>query len=567
MRPHNAIPAGSGYGILVTTAILAAILASPIAAHGQTGPGLQQGSPHLSAGEWEDDLDSLVARIPRYHGNAFHAVPREKFEGAVESLRSEIGTMNDDQILVGMVRLVGMIQDGHNFFDISGGTDRYELYPLRVRWYPEGVFVEQAAPGAEALAGGRITAIENHPIDSIMQMVTPLLRHDPGNLPHGLAHLTEYLLDANILHGLGIAPTASQARISVEKEGVRVEKTLLPSVFSRRSFYSPPPPDWIDARPAGMPRPLTWLHRDSTFWLKDISEKKTLYVQINGIADGDHETLADFAERVARTVRESRARRLILDLRWNDGGNNYLVKPLIVALIRMPQIDQRGHLVVVTGPETFSAAQNLVNRLENFTEAIFVGEPTGENVNFYGDTRRFELPHSKCRVALANLWWQDKDPRDKRTATFPEIAVETSFRDFLQGRDPVVEYILNHESLPTIEDVLTDALVRHGYEAAAEAFRSYRKDPVHRYLDDAVVEGKVNNLGYALIARKRLDDATAILKLNTVEFPTSFNAWDSLGEAYADAGRKDEAIAAYRKSLELNPASPSGIEALKKLQH
>ncbi|HXX63045.1 MAG TPA: tetratricopeptide repeat protein [Bacteroidota bacterium] len=560
MNPHPFKPTCSILAILATIMMLPA----PIPA--QTGTAGQAASPALTTREWEEDLDSLVAGIPRYHGNAFHAVSKPEFDQAVRSLRSGVGTMNEDQILVGFARLIGMIQDGHNHIDLSRGTDRHEGYPLRVGCYPEGVFVETVAPSAAALAGGKVIAIDGHPIDSVMQLVIPLLPHDPGNLPNGLTRLSQYLLDAHILHGLGVTPTASRARFAVEKGGKTVEVEMHPSVFSRRSFYFPPPPEWVDARPAGEPRPFAWRHPDSTFWLTFLPDQKTVYAQVNGVANGPLETFADFAKRVCRSVRDNQARRVILDLRWNEGGNNYLLKPLIVSLIQMTQIDEREHLFVLTSPTTFSAAQNLVNRLENFTEAIFVGEPTGENVNFYGDTRGFDLPHSRCAVFLANLWWQDKDPRDRRTATFPEIAEEISFSDFMQGRDPAVDYILTHERIPTIESLLTEALAQHGYAGVAGAFHAFRSDPVHRYMDNATLEGRVNNLGYALIARNQLDDAIVILKLNTEEYPASFNTWDSLGEAYANAGRKEDAITAYRKSLELNPTSRTGLDALKKLQ-
>jgi tetratricopeptide (TPR) repeat protein len=265
-------------------------------------------------------------------------------------------------------------------------------------------------------------------------------------------------------------------------------------------------------------------------------------------------------------VRKNQARRLILDLRWNGGGNNYLLKPLIVSIIQMPGINRRGNFVVLTSPRTFSACQNLVNRLENLTEALFIGEPTGENVNFYGDTRAFVLPNSGCRVVLANLWWQDKDPRDRRAATFPEIAIEETFDDYVQNRDPVLDYVLRHEAIPTIEETILEGLKRGGYGTAKEAFRRFRSDPERRYLENDIVEGKVNNLGYALMGEKRLEEALEVLKLNTEEFPASFNTWDSLGEAYANAGRKDEAIAAYQKSLELNPTSTSGLDALSRLR-
>ena len=49
-------------------------------------------------------------------------------------------------------------------------------------------------------------------------------------------------------------------------------------------------------------------------------------------------------------------------------------------------------------------------------------------------------------------------------------------------------------------------------------------------------------------------------------FPDSWNVYDSLGEAYAAAGNKKEAIENYEKSIKLNPKSESGIAVLAKLK-
>jgi hypothetical protein len=538
----------------------------PFISSAQVNPAAQASPSALTRKQWEEDLDTLAANVPRMHGNAFHAVPEQDFQAGVRLLRAQLGTMNEDQILTGFVRLIGMIQDGHNYIDITRGTDRHENYPLGLGWYTNGIFVERTAPEAAKLVGGKLVSIDGHPADSVLQLVLSLIPHDPGNLGNAMTRLNQYMTEAHLLHGLGVASSARQAQFVVEKDGRQEVISLHPTVFTRSSFYRPPPADWADARDESVPRALWRLHRDSTFWLKYLPNHRTLYVQINGVSDGPTESLAQFSRRIADAVRGNETRRLILDLRWNDGGNNYLLRPLIVTLIQMPDIDKRGHLIVLTGPRTFSAAQNLVNRLENFTEAVFVGEPTGENVNFYGDTKRFVLPNSHCRISLANLWWQDKDPRDERRATFPEIAAAESFEDYVQNYDPAMGYVLQHEEIPTIEEIVLQGLKQGGYRGAVEAFREFRSNPVHKYVENDFLEGKINNLGYSLLGNKRIDDAILIFKLNTEEFPTSFNTWDSLGEAYADAGRKEEAITAYKKSLTLNPTSRTGLEALSRLQ-
>ena len=84
--------------------------------------------------------------------------------------------------------------------------------------------------------------------------------------------------------------------------------------------------------------------------------------------------------------------------------------------------------------------------------------------------------------------------------------------------------------------------------------------------DEHTTEVEINNVGYRLMADKKLEQAIEIFKLNTQLYPESFNTWDSLGEALANAGKKTEAIENYEKSLKLNPNSESGKTALAKLK-
>ncbi|MFB3910400.1 MAG: tetratricopeptide repeat protein [Candidatus Eisenbacteria bacterium] len=47
--------------------------------------------------------------------------------------------------------------------------------------------------------------------------------------------------------------------------------------------------------------------------------------------------------------------------------------------------------------------------------------------------------------------------------------------------------------------------------------------------------------------------AVYVFEKTVALYPDSWNAHDSLGEALLQAGRKEQAIEHYRKSLELNP--------------
>jgi tetratricopeptide (TPR) repeat protein len=89
-----------------------------------------------------------------------------------------------------------------------------------------------------------------------------------------------------------------------------------------------------------------------------------------------------------------------------------------------------------------------------------------------------------------------------------------------------------------------------------------RQDEADKALKSACEVGKeneLNNYGYAMIANKDYKTAIEVLTINTQKFPKSANVWDSLGEAYALSGDKQNAIANFKKSLSMNP--PANVKA------
>jgi tetratricopeptide (TPR) repeat protein len=80
------------------------------------------------------------------------------------------------------------------------------------------------------------------------------------------------------------------------------------------------------------------------------------------------------------------------------------------------------------------------------------------------------------------------------------------------------------------------------------------------------VEYDLNSAGYELIRANKLNDAIEIFKTNVKLYPTSFNTYDSLGEAYALAGNKKLAIENYEKAIKINPSHEYGKKMLSKLK-
>lgn len=81
-----------------------------------------------------------------------------------------------------------------------------------------------------------------------------------------------------------------------------------------------------------------------------------------------------------------------------------------------------------------------------------------------------------------------------------------------------------------------------------------------------LTENEINSWGYKLLKQKRMSDALEIFKLNVFLFPTSANAFDSLGETYAEYGDTVLALKNYEQSLKLNPRNSNAEQQIKNLK-
>jgi tetratricopeptide (TPR) repeat protein len=84
--------------------------------------------------------------------------------------------------------------------------------------------------------------------------------------------------------------------------------------------------------------------------------------------------------------------------------------------------------------------------------------------------------------------------------------------------------------------------------------------------DIHVEEQALNGVGYYFLGQQSVPEAIEVFKLNVELFPESANVYDSLAEAYMKNGDKEEAIANYERSLELNPENTNAANMLEELE-
>jgi tetratricopeptide (TPR) repeat protein len=101
-----------------------------------------------------------------------------------------------------------------------------------------------------------------------------------------------------------------------------------------------------------------------------------------------------------------------------------------------------------------------------------------------------------------------------------------------------------------------------GFDHLAEVYAAMKKEKA----DFKVEESGMYDWATELQGDGHPAEAVEVLKLNTVMYPDSGNAYETLGEAYEKAGQKPEAVESYKKALEKDPENADAKAKLKALE-
>ncbi|HEY5661010.1 MAG TPA: hypothetical protein VIR59_09510 [Gaiellaceae bacterium] len=381
----------------------------------------QAGDVQLAAQHLRDD-----------HPNLFRSLSPTAFDASVADLTARADTLNDDELLVGLMRLAALPgpRNGHTgIFPMDPGDRRPQhAYPTQLYTFSDGTYVVGQIGGRNLLRA-RLVAINGHPLGDVLAAVRPLVPHDNDSTLALLA--PGYLNTPEVLHGLQLVPDLGPTRFTFERAGRTFDAVLTPVTASRFArglddIAHPLIPQAITGRvPAYIAR------RKTALWATTLAAGRIYYLGYNAVT-GD--TFAA-SERLLRAAQSRKLRGVIVDLRLNGGGNNLTYRPLVNAIQR---VGKTRRVVVLISRVTFSAAENFITELELRTKPVFVGEPSGGSPNLYGDSRPTLLPATGLVLHVASIYWQLSSPGDDRLATEPRVRVPLSSASFFAGRDPVL---------------------------------------------------------------------------------------------------------------------------------
>lgn len=372
---------------------------------------------------WQQDIDYLAQELPRLHGNAFHTMSKTDFEVMIVNLRANTSQWDDNRITAELMRIVASVGDGHT----SMGRTLYAFppFPIKLRWLEDGLYVVAVQPAAQEALGKKLIAVNDAPIAEVFERTSVYKSYE--NEWNKKSNSEVLIPRAALLYAVGILLSAEQGELTFADADGK-ETTLTLEVATNND-------NWLNLQTV---TPLYLERPGENFWLKYIEDSRLLFIKYNSC--DDEEGFKKLSDEALALIDAGKVDKLVIDLRGNSGGSSHIFRPLLQGLKTRDIGKDRSRLFGVIDRSTYSSAMMNAWELQIQTSATLLGEPTGEKPNSYGEIKHFKLPNSGLEIQYSTKFFQmvKGDP----VAIMPDVRIEPTFADFVAGRDPVLEYIL-----------------------------------------------------------------------------------------------------------------------------
>lgn len=442
-----------------------------------------------SYNKYQNEVMNLLHFIRTFHPVSI--VNPERFHRFERQAKKVCHDMKDGMDLqhfqFALNSLFAILEDAHTYFMPEDGL----IYPYEIRYY-EGCFYLYAIDSEYPdFTGKEIVSINGIPVKNIRLAIRKAMPSENG-IKAGLWSF--YLNRKALLHQMGV-DTAKGVCL-----GFHDGSSLLfePETDNRSGWYQVKFP----------PHPVT-VKRDDLFSYQIIEDKCYLQFnvmydlqsylqlcQVTGTKTEDNylnflPSFSDFIDKMDADLKQHHIRKLVVDMRYNGGGNSMLGDQLLQYLgvdtdsiikyktfVRksdflfkcmpkfyvssksksgepvlmgdfenlpfLPKIKNHfeGKVIFIQGQNTFSSANYLLTTMKDNHLFQIIGTPTSQKPTCFGDVLPVELPFTGTKGYISHSFFERPDvSRNEEDCLYPDFHIPVSMNERLKGIDKCWEWV------------------------------------------------------------------------------------------------------------------------------
>lgn len=422
-------------------------------------PGADFPKPSTALEAQQQDVEQFARLLAM--DKAFSPAARAEADRQIAALGTERAPLESGRFRVALMRIVALADNGHTSLD--GKKDALpNCVAIRLMWFADGLYVLRAESADAELLGARVESVAGRPAAEVL---AALMQLHGGAEGWRRVHAVLYIQSPEMLYGAGLGARPDETTWTFRLTNGTETTRVLPGEDCDREpgglmtrWLSPQkmqgePEAWRALLATDSELPVSLREFNMPFRRAWIEHGCTLYIQLKAIQDSGGARIRDFLKATTDEMAVRRPCNVILDLRFNTGGD--YTKAAGFASHLPALLPPGGRIYVLTGPQTFSAAITTAGFVKQAggSRAIILGEEVGDRLAFYGEGNRGCLPNASLCVHYATgmhdyahrcgdwgkcFWLNWLFPVQVKSLQ-PDQSIRMTFEDYEAHRDPVFE--------------------------------------------------------------------------------------------------------------------------------
>lgn len=398
------------------------------------------------------------------YDRSYAPAARARAQELLAEYASRAGSFSDAEFDLAIARMIALADNAHSRVQPGPLSRRHNRLPCRLYRFADGYHVLRARPACAELLGARIEAIDGRPLIEVTDRLHDYYRGPRNRFDQ---YISPWLLESPaLLHAAGLAHAADRVTLRVtRRDGSEHELAIgadppdadAPRVSSER-YLSPvridkEATDWTALLPVDAPLPLFLRDPDTPFRSMPLDDPAIHYAQFRSNSDEPGHPIGPFIAHVEREIREARPRVVVLDLRFDQGGDFTKTAALMQDITTLADTIER--VDVLTSAWTFSAGNVGVAlaKQHGSDKVRVVGEPVGDRIRMWAEGGNLWLPNSKlalrystglhdysrsCHAEPGCFWVLYFFPTQVASLE-PDVPADYTFGDYMALRDPLLD--------------------------------------------------------------------------------------------------------------------------------
>lgn len=287
--------------------------------------------------------------------------------------------------------------------------------PVRLHWTSDALIVVKAHPDYEYLVGHQVVKIGNKTPEGLLNEVGKVVG---GGTAAWKRYRSEYYYTSpSALRLFGV--DVNNYTLSIEFESPEKERSVIKMSAQEKMMPSDPFWDFLHLFPdddsfntenwktllTNSPSlPLYLQQTEQLHAIFNLPDLHSIYVRMNASFDDKKLTIDELITKSIGMMQTETSKNIIVDFRFNRGGNYTTVLPLVETLSKL--VPKQGKLYLIVGTNTFSAGIIASSQFKYYVpdKLIVVGSEMGDGLRFKAEGFYPELPYSGIKLYLTKGW-------------------------------------------------------------------------------------------------------------------------------------------------------------------